>query len=528
MSSNMIEKIRAIVAAGLAVALSGLLGALQSTVWNGPEAPAAVRLLAYGIDPGLAAEAPVNTLAQPSESYFGYGRLAITIYALLLIAAFNLRRGLPKPTGTLLVAFMALAALADVGAYWVSEAQGPGLRRVAFWYTEVPALAATILILSSVGVISLRRGRPNRMLALCLPLSLGTTALLGYLPHGMLLGIALTLMLSPVILPAQEAKRVDERSRPGLLRRVRWPIATAVVCLVLALLYRPTLRPGPVIEYHESTIEEGLEGARLHVFNTGKNRVSWLLVGRDRPWRPVPAFVIEHPESGLFVFDTGLSDAVAERGEAGLRIPERWVIESRSSPDMTLPAQMRAVGLDPTAVHHVALSHFHGDHTGQLDAFPNARIIAGPGSAPAMAALSPDGLLPERFQEQTFDNTTRFGPFDQTVDMLGDQSVVLIRGGGHAREDLMLALALDEGPLLLSGDAVVHADWLASNDVQRIPVDPERAAVVRNQVRAFKASVADASVAYGHDLREVDCRRSDIVCHGAESFYPEDLGTLEP
>lgn len=49
----------------------------------------------------------------------------------------------------------------------------------------------------------------------------------------------------------------------------------------------------------------------------------------------------------------------------------------------------------------------------------------------------------------------------------------------------MVLLALPSGPALLAGDAVVHLDWLASDDVQRIPVDPARAADVRNEVRAL-------------------------------------------
>jgi hypothetical protein len=33
---------------------------------------------------------------------------------------------------------------------------------------------------------------------------------------------------------------------------------------------------------------------------------------------------------------------------------------------------------------------------------------------------------------------------------------------------------------------------------------------------------------YGHDLRNIDCTRADIVCHGAEGFRPEGGDTPEP
>jgi glyoxylase-like metal-dependent hydrolase (beta-lactamase superfamily II) len=170
---------------------------------------------------------------------------------------------------------------------------------------------------------------------------------------------------------------------------------------------------------------------------------------------------------------------------------------------------MRRAGLDPDAVHHVVVSHGHGDHIGQIAAFPHARIIGGPGSA----RFARDDIERARWRELDFDSAGPFGPFDAAIDFPGDGSSVFIRGGGHAPEGVMLFLALDEGAVLLTGDAVVHSDWLRSNDVQRIATDADRAAVVRSQVRSFLAANPDATIAYGHDLRDLACERRDIICH---------------
>ena len=526
----------AIAAAGFSAGMLALLGALQSVAWNGSDAPLVARMLVGLLDPGLLLEPAARALEQPTESYFGYGRLVLGAYGLLLLAAYGLRRHLPPLAGTLTSGLLGLAALADFVAYWISESHGPGLRRIAFWYTEVPALCAVVLLLSAVGVLRLRheqgqgqgQGRTTRWLALCLPISLATTALLGYLPHGMLLGLALTLTLTLFVAEPHDSDRElapqsGSRLRPGAVS-----LGCVAAFLFLALLYRPILRPGPEIPPTSITMTEGLEGATLHVFNTGYNRMSWWLVGRERPWRPVPAFVVEHPQSGLFIFDTGFPEAVGELGEDGLEIPERWVIESISSPEMMLPAQMRAAGLDPSAVHHVVISHLHGDHIGQLQAFPNAQIIGGFGSRQAIQSHFPSPEFRERFQELSFQDAERFGPFDQAVSMPGNQGIIPTRGGGHTREDLMLLLSLDEGPLLLAGDAAVHAEWLVSNDVQRIPVDADRAAVVRNQIRSLRASMPRLTIAFGHDLREIDCTRRDIECHREDRFHPEALSNPQP
>ena len=82
----------------------------------------------------------------------------------------------------------------------------------------------------------------------------------------------------------------------------------------------------------------------------------------------------------------------------------------------------------------------------------------------------------------------------------------------------MAIVALPGGPVLLSGDAVVHRQWLASNDVQRLPVDPARAADVRNQVRALLKARPDVVLFPGHDLERAATPRPDVVIHHPEWF----------
>jgi len=517
----------ALVLAALAVAAAATLGALQSVAWHGPDAPAVARALAGALDPGLLREPASASLAQPSESYFGYGRLAIAVYALLWAAAAGAARAWPRPARRAIASLWLLAAAGDVAAYWVSEQAGPELRRVGFWYTELPALLALTVGLTGMGAWALHRRRPAAAWVLALPVCVATTAGLGYLPHGLLLGLGLTLACALIALPTSAVAPARRRSRR---RTIAAGTAAALAVLALGALYRPHLEPGPTVVWHDTPAFPGetLRGARLHVFDTGYNRMSWWLVGRERPWRPVPAFVLELADGGLVVFDTGFSDAVAERGEAGLHLPERWVIESRGEPGWTLPAQMRAAGLAPESVSGVVVSHLHGDHVGQLDAFAGARIVGGPGSL----AYARSHGLEERWTEVAFDAATPFGPFDATVpapDVIAEGSgAVLVHDGGHAREGLLLLLPLDAGPLLLAGDAAVHGDWLESNDVQRIAVDGARAAAVRSQVRAFARLVPNATIAYGHDLRGVDCARPDVVCHAPERFAPEALDDPRP
>ena len=105
-----------------------------------------------------------------------------------------------------------------------------------------------------------------------------------------------------------------------------------------------------------------------------------LVPDRDPPWRPAPAFVIEHPRAGLLVFDCGLSRAVAEHGEDALPAPMRWFFQSRGKTGRTLDVQMREAGLEPRAVRFTILSHLHEDHTGVAAAFPHSTFAGGEGT----------------------------------------------------------------------------------------------------------------------------------------------------
>ncbi len=296
--------------------------------------------------------------------------------------------------------------------------------------------------------------------------------------------------------------------------------------LVVLIPYRPITVVGPVVESAALSLADAIPGLRLHVFNTGANRMSSLLVGPSPPWRAVPAFVIEHPSRGLVAFDLGLSHEVAEHGEEAISPPVGWLMESRGRLGLTLEAQMREAGLSPNDVKHVVISHLHEDHTGVADELAHAVFIAGPGTRERMVegrhSAFHSGVVPE-WREIVFEkeeNAARIGPFDAGIDLFGDGSILLISGGGgHTSEDLMVLVNLESGPVLLAGDAVVHFDWLESDDVERIVSDPERAAVVRNRVRSLRDSGA-ALIIPGHDLRRIGAARPDLIHHRPELFRP--------
>ena len=299
-----------------------------------------------------------------------------------------------------------------------------------------------------------------------------------------------------------------------------------VIAVAVLLPYRPIVVAGPSIEPAPVILESPLSGIRLHVFNTGANRMSSLLVGPSPPWRAVPAFVIEHPSMGLVLFDLGLSHQVAERGEEGISPPVGWLMESRGRVGFTLEAQMAAAGLLPDRVRFVVISHLHEDHVGVASEFDHAVFYAGPdtrarmlgeGHSPFSSEVAPEWIEIDFGADAADAKGVAIGPFESGFDLFGDGSILLIAGGGHAAEDVMALVNLESGAVLLAGDAVVHFDWLASDDVERIAGDPERAAVIRNQVRSLR-DAKEVLIIPGHDLRQLGPPREDLIHHDPELF----------
>jgi len=265
---------------------------------------------------------------------------------------------------------------------------------------------------------------------------------------------------------------------------------------------------------------------KLHVFNTGINKVSSLLVGKVNPWRPVPAFVIEHPKYGLIIFDTGLSSKIARIGNKALHPITRLFFDTRSAVGKDLPNQMRNAGLLPKKVTKVIFSHLHFDHIGNADAFSNAIFYVGQGTETKkitrMNGFEPDFITKLQkehpFKSIDFSKGKPFATFEKAVDLLGDGSIIAVQGNGHLTGSISLFVHLPQGLVFLAGDEAVHFDWLKSNDVQRISENPERAAEIRNRIRMLRELRPDIIIFPGHDFPKIPRNRTDIIVHHPELF----------
>jgi N-acyl homoserine lactone hydrolase len=90
---------------------------------------------------------------------------------------------------------------------------------------------------------------------------------------------------------------------------------------------------------------------------------------------PICCYLIE-TRRGFVLFDTGLNSGTLADVDASWT---RFVNSTFPSPPIVLPEhellpQLGAIGIAPEQVTEIILSHAHGDHTGHLREFRNARV----------------------------------------------------------------------------------------------------------------------------------------------------------
>ena len=174
------------------------------------------------------------------------------------------------------------------------------------------------------------------------------------------------------------------------------------------------------------------------------------------------------------------------------------------APKVSLVDQLAKIDVKPDQIKYVGISHYHADHTGQVDSFPKAILLIGAKEWDAITSPKP----PEGANFKPFegwikgDNKVEPVPFDK--DVFGDGSVIMLRTPGHTPGHSSLLVKLAQmGPVIITGDAVHFRENYDSDGVPWFNYD--RAQSVASIERLKKmASNLKATVIIQHDARDIE------------------------
>ena len=197
---------------------------------------------------------------------------------------------------------------------------------------------------------------------------------------------------------------------------------------------------------------------RLYILNCGEG-----VAGDISRWSPGvnvgksmdfvdSCYLIKHSQ-GWLLWDTGLADAIAAMPEGQRPADPRATHWRRPK---TLASQLEQLGVKPSEIKYVALSHSHPDHSGNIAMFPQSMVLVQKAEYEWPSPAGP------RFRPEL--SVTKL---EGDHDVFGDGSVTIIRTPGHTPGHQSLLVKLRKtGAVLLSGDAVHFKDnW----DNRRVP-----------------------------------------------------------
>ena len=174
------------------------------------------------------------------------------------------------------------------------------------------------------------------------------------------------------------------------------------------------------------------------------------------------------------------------------------------APKVSLVDQLAKIDLKPDQIKYVAISHYHGDHVGQVGSFPKANLLIGKGDWDVLTSPKP----PENAAVSPFahwikeDGKVEPVPLDK--DVFGDGSVMMLNTPGHTPGHHSLLVKLPQmGAVVISGDLAHFHENYETNGVPTFNTDRAQSLASLDRIKKIAATMK-ATLIIQHDARDVD------------------------
>jgi glyoxylase-like metal-dependent hydrolase (beta-lactamase superfamily II) len=277
------------------------------------------------------------------------------------------------------------------------------------------------------------------------------------------------------------------------LRLIVFALRLALTSIAAAML----AGPAPADEAR-GTVE------RMYVLNCGESRTTDLSMWSPgfnvgKAWDFTDnCYLIKH-KNGWMLWDTGMSDAIANMPD-GLKAAGGLLTLRVTK---TLASQLSELGVAPTDISRLAISHFHGDHCGNANMFTAATLYI---QQPEYEAAFGPEPAKFNFSPNLYDKL-RANPvvkLNGDHDVFGDGSVVILSTPGHTPGHQSLLVRLPKtGAVVLSGDMVHFEENWVNRRVPARNYNREQSLQSMDRVAAV-LSEKNAELWINHDKAQSD------------------------
>jgi N-acyl homoserine lactone hydrolase len=203
------------------------------------------------------------------------------------------------------------------------------------------------------------------------------------------------------------------------------------------------------------------------------------------------------------LWDTGVPESSLNDPRGWSTLPKLIVYHL----DKSLKEQLAGIGLQPSDIGVVAISHTHGDHVGNVGLFPYATVMMQ--RAEYSWIHSPNGSNDNVNQLMALARTLVGTPkklqlIDGDTDVYGDGSVTLLSTPGHTPGHQSLLVHLkNSGFIILSGDIAHSEDNFEKDVVPSLNTDKAESIASMEKIRKLMATYK-ATLFINHDKSQED------------------------
>ena len=292
-----------------------------------------------------------------------------------------------------------------------------------------------------------------------------------------------------------------------MLRQTKVAVSFALIAFLLVMEGRPDAHAGSKLP---DPIKAGV-AQQLFRLDCGRS-----LANDESVWTPgenagrsiefsSTCWLIKHGSEWL-LWDTGVPEAAFNDPRGWSTLPKLIVYHL----DKTLTDQLAEIGLKPGDITHVAISHTHGDHIGNMGLFPDTKVLMQQAEYNWInSGNGPNDNVNQliALARKLLGNPKNLQLLDGDADVFGDGSVTLVSTPGHTPGHQSLLVHLkNSGFIILSGDVAHTEENFKKDIVPSLNTDKEKSIASMDKIRQMIATYK-AKFFINHDKEETDTLR---------------------